>query len=440
MSTTSIIILAAGKSSRMHSTTSKVMHLISGKPALSYILDTVTSIKADQVLLVTSPFMEDIREYVSNSYANIKHIIQEKSLGTGDAVKTALKELNKKGKTIILYGDTPFISESTINELKESSQDILLVGFHTNHPKSYGRLITYDDDLLEIVEFTEANDEQKLLTHCNSGIVAIKNEYLHKLIPLIKNKNAKGEFYLTDIIKLANYHDIPCQVYNVEREEVIGINTREDLSLAEEIMQNKIKTRLMNQGVTIINPFTSYIAYDFKAGNDVTIFPNIFIGNNVSVGNNVEIHSFSHLDGVTVEDNVKIGPFARIRPQTYLSKDVKIGNFVEVKNSKIGAESKINHLSYIGDSEIGWETNIGAGSITCNYDGIKKKSKTSIGNQVAIGSNVCLVAPVSIADRAYIAAGSVITKDVDEDDLAFGRAKQVTLKEKAISLRNKHGQ
>ena len=222
---------------------------------------------------------------------------------------------------------------------------------------------------------------------------------------------------------------------NVDEHEVVGINTREDLSAAENIMQKRIKSRLMNQGVTIINPESSYIAHDFQAGSDVTIYPNVFIGAKVKIGNNVNIKSFSYIEGAEIEDDVNVGPFARIRPTSYIAKNSRIGNFVEIKNSKIDYSTKISHLSYIGDSQIGYETNIGAGAITCNYDGIKTKSKTIIGNNVSVGSNVALIAPVILADGSYIAAGSVITKDVEEDDLAIARSKQINLAKKAKSLR-----
>jgi bifunctional UDP-N-acetylglucosamine pyrophosphorylase/glucosamine-1-phosphate N-acetyltransferase len=433
---TTMIILAAGKSTRMNSSVSKVMHLIAEKPVLGYILDAAKSARFDKVILVTSPLMEDVRKFTSLEFPEIIHAIQKNSLGTADAVKAALPYLEPSGTAIIMYGDTPFVELDTINNIKTSNADLLLVGFHTNNPNKYGRLITYDDDLLEIVEFNDASVEEKLITHCNSGIYSIKNKHLHSLIPLIENKNVKEEFYLTDIVKLAVSHNLNCSVYNADKQEVIGINTREDLSLAQDIMQKKIKSRLMNNGVTIMNPESSYIAYDFEAGIDVTLYPNVYIGSKVKLGNNVNIRSFSHLEGAEVKNNVNIGPFARIRPSTLLADNVRIGNFVEIKNSQIDHSSKINHLSYVGDSEIGYKTNIGAGSITCNFDGIKKKSKTNIGNNVSIGSNSSLIAPVTIADGAFVAAGSVITKDVAEDDLAFGRAKQINLTNKAKALRN----
>lgn len=437
MSTNSIIIIAAGQSTRMNSKTPKVLHKIAERPALAYVLETSVSSNPTKIILVTSPAMEDVRAFANQCCNSITHVIQENPLGTGDAVKVALPHLDNNGKTLILYGDCPFISSESITQLNQRPQDFTLVSFYTNEPNKYGRLITFDDDLLEIIEYTEASDEQKLITHCNSGIISIKNSYLKKLIPLIKNRNLKKEYYLTDIVKLAFHHDIKCNIFNVDESEVIGFNTREDLSKAEAMMQAKIKAKLMNNGVTIIQPETSYIAYDFKAGVDVVIYPNVFIGQNVILGDNVTIKSFTHLEGTNIADSAIIGPFARIRPETSIAENVKIGNFVEIKNSIIRKSTKINHLSYIGDTDVGQDTNIGAGSITCNFDGIKTKARTKIGNEVSIGSNVCLIAPIEIADKSFIAAGSVINENVAENDLAVARSKQINLKSGAEKLRKK---
>lgn len=437
MPTKTIVILAAGLSTRMNSTLPKVMHSISGRPALGYILETVNNSNPNKVILVTAPSMDNVRDYANSQYGEIIHAIQETPLGTGDAIKYALPYLDKEGDCIILYGDSPFIKTETIDKLYQTESDLVVVGFDTNKPNRYGRIVTFNQDVLEIVEFNDANDEEKAITLCNSGIYTIKNIHLHELIPLIKNHNAKKEFYLTDIVKLAAQKDITCSVIEASEMEVMGFNTREELSLAEDIMQETIKSALMNQGVSIINPKSSYIAHDFQAGKDVTIYPNVFIGNNVTVKDNVEIRSFSHLEGVNIHNNVVIGPFARIRPNTELADNVKIGNFVEIKNSTINDNSKINHLSYIGDTTMGNNCNIGAGTITCNFDGIKTKSKTNIGSNVSIGSNCSLIAPVNINNGSFIAAGSVITKDTREDDLAIARAEQVNLTGKAKILRNK---
>jgi bifunctional UDP-N-acetylglucosamine pyrophosphorylase / glucosamine-1-phosphate N-acetyltransferase len=430
-----MVILAAGKSTRMKSSTSKVMQLIAERPALGIILDTVKKVDFSKVILVTSPDMKLVREFASKEFPDILHAIQNEALGTADAVKAALPYISEIGNVTIMYGDTPFVNALTIQNIQNTKFDFTIVSFKSIIANKYGRLITYNDDLLGIVEFNDATDEEKLITNCNSGIYSVKSEYLHELIPMITNHNAKKEFYLTDIIKLAVNHNLSCNIFNVDEEEVVGINTREDLSVAQHIMQKKIKSKLMNEGVNFINPESSYIAYDFEVGMDVTIYPNVFIGLGVKLGNNVNIRSFCHLENVEVKNNVNIGPFARLRPGTLLDNDVKIGNFVEIKNSKISKGSKISHLSYIGDSNIGSNTNIGAGAITCNYDGISKKSRTEIGNNVSVGSNCCLIAPVTISDRAYIAAGSVITKDVAEDDLAFGRARQINLEKKSKYLR-----
>jgi bifunctional UDP-N-acetylglucosamine pyrophosphorylase/glucosamine-1-phosphate N-acetyltransferase len=437
MSTKTIVILAAGLSTRMNSGLPKVMHPISGRPALGYILETANNANPNKVILITSPNMDNVRDYANSQYAGIIHAIQETPLGTGDAVKYALPYIDMEGDCIILYGDSPFIKLETINKLYQKKSDLVMIGFNSNKPNQYGRIVTFNQDVLEIVEFNDATEEERAITLCNSGIYSIKNIHLHELIPLIKNHNAKKEFYLTDIVKLAAQKDITCTVLESTEMEVMGFNSREELSFAEEIMQENIKSNLMYQGVSIINPKSSYIAYDFQAEKDVTIYPNVFIGNNVTAKNNVEIRSFSHLEGVNIHNNVVIGPFARIRPNTELADNVKIGNFVEIKNSNISNHSKINHLSYIGDTSMGNNCNVGAGTITCNFDGIKTKSKTNIGDNVSIGSNCSLIAPISISNGSFIAAGSVITKDTAEDDLAIARAEQVNLTGKAKNLRHK---
>lgn len=434
---TSIIILAAGQSTRMNSKLSKVLHPIAERPALGYILETATTSNPDQIILVTSPNMDDVRAFADNECSGIVHVIQEKPLGTANAVKHTLPHLDSNGETIILYGDTPFVKSKTLSDLKNKITPAAIVAFHCYTENKYGRLVTYEDDLLEIVEYNDATPEEKSVTLCNSGIYSLKNEHLHKFIPLIKNSNSKKEFYLTDIVKIISQKDISCSVIETSEKEVMGFNTREDLSKAQDIMQEHIKSCLMNQGVSIINPRSSYIAYDFQAGKDVTIYPNVFIGRNVSIGDNVQIRSFSHLEGVKIGHNSSIGPFARIRPKTEIASDVRIGNFVEIKNSEIKNSSKINHLSYIGDSEIGQSCNIGAGTITCNFDGIKTKSKTIIGDQVSIGSNISLIAPITINNGAFIAAGSVVTNNVAEDELCIARAKQTAIKNGAKNLRDK---
>jgi bifunctional UDP-N-acetylglucosamine pyrophosphorylase / glucosamine-1-phosphate N-acetyltransferase len=425
-----IIILAAGNSSRMNSSLWKTLHQIAQRPILSYVIETAVKMNPSRIILVTAPNMDEVRDLANSEYDKIYHAIQKKAKGTADAVNAALEHVPNSGKSIIIYGDTPFITEKTLRHMANHSKDIALLGFYSSCDNQYGRLITYDENLLRIVEYLDATDEEKAINYCNSGIYIIKNSHLHKLLPLIKNNNSKKEFYLTDIIKIATQHDITCSILNIEEQEVMGINNRKELSIAEESMQERLKHNLMNHGVTFISPNTSYVSYDTIAESDVTIHPNVFIGKNVKLGKNVVIKSFCHIEGAIIQDNSIIGPFARIRPNTHIKENVKIGNFVEVKNSYISEHSKINHLSYIGDAEIGSSTNIGAGTITCNFDGIKTKSKTFIGHNVAVGANSCLVAPVNIADNAFIAAGSVITKNVEENDLAFARARQVNLKSK----------
>lgn len=432
---TNIVILAAGKSTRINSSIPKVMHLIAEREALGYVLESAAKASPTQIILVTAPEMEKVRSFASSQFPSIIHAIQNQPLGTADAVKAALPHIKQKGKTIILYGDAPLVETSTLENINHIEADLVLVAFYTQNPKHYGRVITYNDDLLEIVEFNDAIEEEKQINLCNSGIYVVSNDHLHQLVNSVKNNNNKKEYYLTDIIKQAVNQELVCKIHEADENEVIGFNTREELNILQNYMQQKIKSNLMNNGVTILNPESSYIAYNFQSGIDVTIYPNVYIGKNVVVGNDVNIHPFSHLEGVNIANNCNIGPFARIRPSTEIAANARIGNFVEIKNSKIGEGSKVSHLSYVGDCEMGNNTNIGAGSITCNYDGISKKSKTIIGDNVSIGSNCSLIAPIQINNKAFIAAGSVVTKDVAENDLVFARAKQVNLAGKAKSLR-----
>jgi bifunctional UDP-N-acetylglucosamine pyrophosphorylase/glucosamine-1-phosphate N-acetyltransferase len=313
---TNVIILAAGISSRMNSNTPKVMHLIAERPALGYILETVSSISPEKIILVTSPNMEQVRDFANSEVREIVHVIQEKPLGTGDAIKPALQHLDDKGDTIILYGDAPLVTQETLNILKNKSTDAVVVAFNSDTPEKNGRVVTYNGDLLEIVEFNDATDEEKAITLCNSGIYSIKNSHLKELIPLIKNNNVKKEFYLTDIVKLLVQREISCSVMEASEDEMKNFNTQEELSLVQNIMQRKIKSRIMKEGATIYNPETSFFAYDLQVQKDCLIYPNVFIGKNVTLGRGVTIMPFSHIEGAKIEDEAAIGPFASSRPST----------------------------------------------------------------------------------------------------------------------------
>jgi len=337
---------------------------------------------------------------------------------------------------LILYGDTPFVTKETIfnmhNEIKGGS-DLCIISFNSSNPKGYGRIISDNQNKIsEIIEEKEATAMQKEIKLCNSGIVLVKKEALCDFLHVTgKNKySLHHEFYLTDIVKYLNQKQKNCSYVIAKEDEVIGINNRNQLVYAEKYNQSLIANRLLNNGVTVINSETSYFANNIDIQNDVTIYPNVFIGSNTYIESNSIIHSFSHIEGATIENGSVIGPFARIRPKTRIGKNSKIGNFVEVKNSNLMKNVKAGHLSYIGDATISDNVNIGAGTVFCNYDG-KNKHHTFVGEKVFIGSNSSIISPVKINSKAMIAAGSVITKDVEENALAIARSKQTNLKNKS---------
>jgi bifunctional UDP-N-acetylglucosamine pyrophosphorylase/glucosamine-1-phosphate N-acetyltransferase len=305
---------------------------------------------------------------------------------------------------------------------------LCILGFEAEVSSAYGRLVVdFNNHLEKIVEYKYATSAEKEITLCNSGVMAVNGSVISNLINKIENNNAAKEFYLTDLIALVNQEKLKCTFIHTHEEEVLGVNSRGELARVENIKQDQLRKKMMDGGVTLIDPKSVYFSFDTKIGNDVIIHPNVVFGTGVEIDSNIDIKSFSHIEGAKIKSGAVIGPFARIRPETVIEENARIGNFVEIKKSLIKKGVKINHLSYIGDSEIGEEANIGAGTITCNYDGYKK-SKTKIGKKVFIGSNTALIAPVNIGDGAVIGAGSIIVDDVKKDDLALTRSKQENIK------------
>jgi bifunctional UDP-N-acetylglucosamine pyrophosphorylase/glucosamine-1-phosphate N-acetyltransferase len=444
MKNISIIILSAGKGTRMKSSMPKVMHKIAGREMLNMVIDVAKEIQPTNIAVVISQELQNYQSKIALSHHNfaLDFIVQQEQKGTGHAVSCAVdffKNTNKfSDKILILYGDTPLISSKTLQQMlnKLDNFSLCVLGFENNQKNSYGRLVVDSNNhLKKIIEVKEATEEQKQITLCNSGVMAINGKILPELLAKLNNKNSTQEFYLTDIIEIANQHGHQATFISTNQEEVLGVNSRVELANLEKIRQKQIRTKMMENGVTLLSPKTVYFNYDTSIDNDTVIHPNVVFGEGVVIDSNVEIKSFCHLEGVHIKTNSKIGPFARIRPQTIVNEGVNIGNFVEIKKSKIGKNSKINHLSYIGDSTIGESTNIGAGTITCNYDGFNKFT-TEIGDNVFIGSNTAIVAPVKIGDGAIIGAGSTITKNVESNDLAISRAKQENLTNLAIKYRN----
>ena len=419
------IILAAGQGTRMKSGLPKVMHPVAGKPMVCHVVAACEAMKADKIVVVVAPAMDDVRKAVAPHAC----AVQESPLGTGDAVKAARDALaGFSGSVLVLFGDTPLLSVDSLLRLlerqKEASAAIVVGGFTPNEAGAYGRLVVSADGQLDaIVEAADATPEQKKIKLCNGGIMAFDADKLWSLLDQVRNDNAKKEYYLTDCIALAGKAGYKVAVAEMPVDDVSGINTRLHLAEAEKVMQRRLRQKHLLAGVTMTDPDSVFLQTDTILGKDVTIGPNVVFGPAVSVGENVTIQAFCHLEGVSVEKGAIIGPFARLRPGSSIGEGAHIGNFVEIKKSKIADGAKINHLSYIGDAVVGAKTNIGAGTITCNYDGFTK-SLTEIGASVFVGSDTALVAPVKVGDGAIIGAGSVITQDVPADALAIARGRQ----------------
>lgn len=429
LSNLTVITLAAGKGTRMRSALPKVFHPIAGLPMVGHVLNTAATLNPKQKIIVVSPDMAAYHDMLTQYGADIA--VQPHALGTANAVQAALeiapKDHGHNDITLILYGDTPLITATTLENLLNLKADLAILAFEAANPQGYGRIIAdQHHHVSRIIEQKDTSAMEATIHLCNSGVIAIRSNLLPELLTHISNQNAANEYYLTDIVAAASKEGYTCLYTSCEEEELIGINDRVQLAQAEKIYQKRKKQEVMLEGVTLIDPEHIYLSYDTKLAADVTIYPHVYFDTGVIVETGTVIHSFSHLKGVTIGKSCQIGPFARLRPNTQIEEDVKIGNFVEVKKSTIRKGSKINHLSYIGDSLLEKNVNIGAGTITCNYDGFEKH-KTYIGENVFIGSNSALVAPLHIGKDVIIGAGSTITRDVDEDALALSRNEQTSI-------------
>lgn len=439
--TLAIVILAAGKGTRMKSDLPKVMHPVGGYPMLLHVLDTAQRVGAARRIVVVGPGMEGVEQAVKAFDAGCECVVQPEQLGTGDAVKAA-KELLKgfTGTVLVLYGDSPLVTDVTLHELLSTLEiyDVAVLGMRPRDPAQYGRLVMSDEgDLLEIVEYRDASGEQRAIPLCNSGVMAVKNGWMFTLLDEVKNDNAKGEYYLTDVVKAARRYKLRSGVAEGKEEELLGINSRSELAKAEYSFQQRRRAELMDGGVTMIDPFSVFVSADTTMGRDVLLEPQVFIGPGVTIGDNCHIKAGCHIEGATIGKGSTIGPMARLRPGAVLEGKNKVGNFVEIKNATLHTGAQASHLSYLGDAEIGAESNIGAGTITCNYDGFKKY-RTTIGSGVFIGSNSALVAPVTIGDGAIVGAGSVITGDVPANALALTRPEHVAKEGWAKGFREKN--
>ncbi len=425
-----VVILAAGKGSRMKSDLPKVLHPVAGRPMLRHVQSSVATLSPEETVVVIAPGMADVEAAAAPS----RCAVQAKPLGTGHAVAAARGALEPllgivETEVLVVFGDTPLLTTETLNRMvaaraEPGAPDIIGLGFRPEDPAHYGRIILDDAGRIEkIVEFADADSAQRKIGLCNAGIVIGLGRRLFDLIERLGSDNAQGEYYLTDIFGLAHQDGRPAGVVECPAEEVHGVNSRADLALVEGVMQDRLRRRAMDAGATLIDPATTWFSADTRLGRDVTVHPSVFFGPGVTVGDRVEIRSFCHLEGAKVSDDAILGPFARLRPGARLAEKAHVGNFVEIKNAELGVGAKANHLSYIGDASVGAGANIGAGTITCNYDGYAKH-RTTIGAGAFIGSNTALVAPVDVGPGALIGAGSTITKDVPGDALAIARGEE----------------
>jgi len=429
-----VVVLAAGKGTRMKSDLSKVLHPVAGKPMLWHVLNSVAALAPAETVVVVAPGMAAVEAAVAGAGGPARCAVQDRPLGTGHAVaaaRDALAPLASAGDAdlLVVFGDCPLMTSETLQRLvaarrEPRAPDIVGLAFRPADPAAYGRVILDEDGRIEkIVEFADADSAQRQIGLCNAGIVVGDLKRLLALIGRLGSHNAQGEYYLTDIFALAHAEGRAAGVLECPPEETLGVNSRADLALVESVMQQRLRARAMAAGATLIDPATVWLSADTRLGRDVTVQPSVFFGPGVSIGDRVEIRSFCHLEGAEVGDDVVLGPFARLRPGAKLGRAAHVGNFVEIKNAELGEGAKANHLTYLGDATVGEATNVGAGTITCNYDGFFKH-RTTIGVGVFIGSNTALVAPVTIGDGALVAAGSTITEDVPADALAVERSEQ----------------
>ncbi len=437
MNSLQIVVLAAGQGTRMKSDLPKILHPLGGRPALHYVLELAHQMGPEEVVLVVSPHLRDIQTPFSHKIA-----VQHPALGTGDALKCALPHLKPQGHVLVLFGDTPLIQKETLDQMlglakSQPEMAIILLGMRPLDKQNYARLVINEKgEFEEVIEHKDLTPSQEEISLCNSGVALVRGDLLNTLLSSLRPNNAAQEYYLTDLVKIARQKGHSCGVVEGEASEFMGINTRQDLSLAEKAFQDRWRDKAMTEGVTLIDPTTVYFSYDTKFASDITLHPCVVLGPGVVLEKGAEILPFCRLSETYVGPQAVVGPFAHLRGGVCLQEKAEIGNFVEVKKSTFGSKAKAKHLSYIGDADVGAQSNIGAGTITCNYDGFKK-SKTHIGEGVFIGSNSSLVAPLTIGDYAIVGAGSVVVKDVESRALALARSNQTILENGADMFREK---
>jgi bifunctional UDP-N-acetylglucosamine pyrophosphorylase/glucosamine-1-phosphate N-acetyltransferase len=423
-----VVILAAGQGTRMRSDTHKVLHPIASRPLLLHLLDRVDALGADRRVVVVGKGREQVEAAIAGRDATLA--IQAEQKGTGHAVQQAAGALaGYDGPVLILYGDTPFVEAETLRRMLdrldgENGPGVVVLASCPPDPLKYGRIILGEGDrIARMVEYKDATEEEREVRLCNSGMMAVRARDLFRWLAEVGNDNAAGEYYLPDVVNIAAAEGRDAVVIEGDPYETAGVNSRAELAHLELEWQRRRRERVLDEGATLIDPESVWFAYDTRLGRDVTVEPHVVFGPGVQVADGATIHAFSHIEGATIGFKASIGPFARIRPGTRLGDRARVGNFVELKKAEVGEGAKVNHLSYVGDASVGARANIGAGTITCNYDGFGKY-RTEIGAGAFIGSNTALVAPVRIGDGAIVGAGSVITDDVEADSLAVERTEQ----------------
>ncbi len=410
----SVIVLAAGQGTRMKSSLPKVLHPVANRPLIGHLFDRLLPLEPAEITVVIQPEATHLREAVTALLPSARFAVQQKQLGTGDAVKAAMDESANTQKTLVLYADHPFIKAETMEALiyqVSTESPVSVLGFEPEDPAKYGRLLMEGDRLHAIREYKDASETEREVRLCNSGVMAFDTAHLRETLPKLSNDNASGEYYLTDMVELTITDGKAASVVRADEDEVMGVNTQAERAKAEAIEQQRLRKRHMDEGVMMVAPETVFFSYDTAIAAGTIVHPHVVFGPKVTISGPAEIKSFSQLEGATIAAGATVGPYARLRPGAALHQNVKVGNFCEIKQATLEEGAKVNHLSYIGDASVGKQANIGAGTITCNYDG-KQKYRTEIGEGAFIGSNSSLVAPVSIGDFALIGAGSTVTKDV----------------------------
>jgi bifunctional UDP-N-acetylglucosamine pyrophosphorylase/glucosamine-1-phosphate N-acetyltransferase len=435
------VVLAAGEGTRMKSALPKVLHAVAGRSMLAHVLASVRAAGADRIAVVVGPGREDVAAEARRCEPACEIFVQTERLGTAHAVLAARPALEAGcDDVVIVYADTPLVRPETFRALRApigAGASVAVLGFLAADPTGYGRLLSQGDELVAIREHKDATEAERDVALCNAGFMALDGRKALSILTAIGNANVQNEYYLTDAVEVARTQGGACTCVVAAEAEVMGVNDRVQLATAEATLQQRLRDSAMRAGVTMISPETVFLSYDTELGQDVTIEPNVVLGPGVKVGPGVVIHAFSHLVEATVAAGASVGPFARLRPGARIGAKAKVGNFVEIKAAEVGEGAAISHLTYIGDARVGARANIGAGTITCNYDGFDK-AITVIGEGAFIGSNSALVAPVSIGDGAYVGSGSVITEDVGKDALAIGRGRQVEKPGWAAAFRKAH--